>query len=248
VSSTVRMESQAPTPTQQTQQQQSETATSPSDVAYGFTPSIQKQSGKFYVEDNRAYGPFKGRMHEVPEAMAQMQARKAAMGMTRYLTPNANPEQFSKTIEADGVTGTMTPSYVLGGGTVVNPQFKYSGPLNLENYNQFATALQTSRDPNFDPTSRAASPTTTSNYDISANPGLAMRMGMPISAEATAAEIARRRGTPVDESAMKRAEWRIGNQLYRKNVAGGYAEPGTYARQGGGIPRGSSWGQVSRGR
>lgn len=203
----------------------------------GFMPKIEKRDGKYYVEDNRGYGPFKGKMHEVSESMAANRARIASMGMMRYLMPHPNPEQFGATIEAGGITGSMTPSYVTGGGTVWNPQFKFSGALTPSNYNQWAMAYQTSRNPNFDPLSKAGSETVTSNYDISANPALALRKGMPINIQATAEEIARRRGTAVDQSAIDRAEWIAGNQLYRKNVEGGYAQPGTYARQGGGAAR-----------
>lgn len=203
----------------------------------GFTPKIEKRDGKFYVQDNRGYGPFKGKMHEVSPAMAKMQARKAAMGMTRYLMPNPNPERFAQTTTAGGVTGSMMPSYVTGGGTIWNPQFSFSGALTPSSYNEWATAFQTQRNPNFDPMSKAGSQTVTSNYEISSRPELALRMGMPINRMAVAEDIARRRGTDIDESALKRADWRIGNQLYRQNVRGGYAEPGTYAKQGGGIAR-----------
>jgi len=214
----------------------------------GFMPKIEKRDGKFYVEDNRGYGSFKGKTHEVPESMAKMQARKASMGMTRFLMPNPNPEQFAQTTAAGGITGSMMPEYVTGGGTIHNPQFSFSGALTPKSYNELATAFQTQQNPNFDPMSKDGSEIVTSNYDISANPGLALRMGMPINRMAVAEDIARRRGTGIDESVLRRADWRIGSQLYRKNVAGGFAEPGTYARQGGGIPKGSTWGQVSRGR
>lgn len=213
----------------------------------GFIPKIENRDGQWYVEDNRGYGPFKGKMHKVSPEMAKMQQRKAAMGMTRYLMPHPNPEQFAQTTTAGGITGTMTPSYVTGGGTIWNPQFSFTGALTPKSYNEWATAFQTQRDPNFDPMSKAGSETVTSNYDISKNPAIALRMGMPINRMAVAEDIARRRGTGIDEDVLRRADWRIGSQLYRKNVAGGFAEPGTYARQGGGIPKGSTWSQVSRG-
>lgn len=212
----------------------------------GFMPKIEKRDGKFYVQDNRGYGPFAGKMHEVPEAMAKMQARKASMGMTRFLMPNPNPEQFAQTTTAGGITGTMMPSYVTGGGRIHNPQFSFSGALTPKSYNEWATAFQTQRDPNFDPMSKAGSEIVSSNYEISAQPHYALRLGMPINRDAFADKIKARTGMS-DEDAQFRADWVIGNQLYRKNVAGGFAKPGTYARQGGGIPKGSTWGQVSRG-
>jgi hypothetical protein len=198
----------------------------------GFMPKIEQRDGKFYVQDNRGYGSFKGKMHEVSEAMARNTARIASMGMKRYLMPHPNPEQFGQTTTAGGVTGSMMPEYVTGGGTINNPQFTFSGKLTPSSYNEWATAFQTQRNPNFDPLSKAGSETVTSNYDISANPALALRMGMPINRQAVAEEIARRRGTGVDASALQRADVRIGNQIFQKNVRGGHSAPGNYLRGG----------------
>jgi hypothetical protein len=187
----------------------------------GFIPRIEKRSDGWYVEDRRGYGPNKGKMHKVSESMAEHTARRAAMGQLRYLMPHPNPEKFVKTITAGGLTGTMTPSVVTGGGTIRNPQFKFSDEVNARNYNEWAKAYQKSTGTWQDPDKGLYGTGVSGNErwqwtgdnidsapNVAVSPRTATAMGVPINRDLVAAYIARNRGQPTAMD-YKRADRQI---------------------------------------
>lgn len=191
----------------------------------GFMPKIEKRGNEYFVEDNRGYGPFKGKMHKVSESMAKMQARKASMGMTRYLMPNMS-------LASKKDYGGLTIEQIPMGPSSTQPKVTISRPMNIGEYNTLAAqAYQEKYGKPFEGYE------TTGGWDggnpvvDASRPQVAIRSGMPIDVQGFAASIQARTGLS-GEDALKRASHIIGNQFYRHGVKQGYYEPGTYQKQG----------------
>lgn len=192
----------------------------------GFMPKIEQRDGQFYVEDNRGYGPFKGKMHKVSPAMAKMQARKASMGMTRYLMPNPD---LAKTYTSGSVTVNTIPM----GPSSYQSQLSINAPTSLADYNKAASEIYQQRtgqpfggytpDTNL---SAGIAPTLDSSRPFSA-----FKAGMPIDLQGYASFIQARTGMD-PAKALQRAKNQIGGMFYREGVKKGYYEPGTYMRVG----------------
>lgn len=192
----------------------------------GFMPKIEKRDGDYYVEDNRGYGPFKGKMHKVSEAMAKNTARIASMGMKRYLMPNPD---LAKTYTSGGLTVNTVP---MGPSSYIS-QASINVPTNLADYNKAASEIYQQRtgqpfggytpDTNL---SAGVAPTLDAT-----RPQSAFKAGMPIDLQGFASSIQARTGMD-SEKALQRAKNIVGGMFYREGVRKGYYEPGTYIRQG----------------